>query len=197
MQGPLSSASRTLVASDGSATHPRAPRDRLQSTSRSVVDKRPHFLHAGVTAALTATASDSGTPSWLIMGFFTRRRTSRDSMAAPFNPGRFCTSQVVRIARVADPMQSVSGPTAPLSARSVQWRDQRRGPECSLGVNHPPHAARAQGLACDWERLLGSSPAPQAPRPVRQRGSAGVASGVRRGAVERPARRAAFAGASR
>ena len=43
-----------------------------------------------------------------------------DSMPGLSNPGRFCTSLVMRIARMVDPLQSVSGPTAPLSKRSVQ-----------------------------------------------------------------------------
>jgi hypothetical protein len=35
-----------------------------------------------------------------------------DSMPGLSNPGRFCTSLVMRIARMVDPMQSVYGPTA-------------------------------------------------------------------------------------
>ena len=39
-----------------------------------------------MTAALTATAPDFGTPAQLIMRLLSRTRTSTDSMPAPFNP---------------------------------------------------------------------------------------------------------------
>jgi hypothetical protein len=81
-----------------------------------------------MTAELTATAPDFCTPARLFMRRLSCNEHARDlreraffydSMPGLSNPGRFCTSLVMRIARMVDPMQSVYGPTAPFG-RYVQ-----------------------------------------------------------------------------
>ena len=142
-------------------------------------------------ATSSRVASNAGSPKDASAMIGTKTRTMPASPAQP-----------VTRANVAQGSGCDMGfSMARLRTRVSEWlvcprpRSRNRSPPTRHRVD--AHAATGRRLACDGSRLLGSSPAAQAPRPAPQVRAARVQSGLRCDATGRPAHRAAFAGASR
>ena len=109
--------------------------DALATALRLSGDEREHLLGMSLCQKAKAMPSNQGKelPSWSVPQAAVHAPLSRnehardlreraffyDSMPGLSNLGQFCTSLVMRIARMVDPMQSVYGPTAPFG-RYVQ-----------------------------------------------------------------------------